>query len=248
MNDLEIINRNGKLYVDSRNVAEMIGKDHAMLMRDVRKYVEILTNAKLQALDFFVKSSYRDSKGENRPCYLLTRKGCDMVANKMTGEKGILFTAKYVTMFEAMEKQLAFSMLPDFTDPVVAARAWADAKESERKVILELEAAKPKLKYLDQILNSSGLLNVTQIAKAYGLTAQALNEILHNEKRQYKSNGTWVLCSKYQNSGYMVQKTIQRSNNKFIQYSYWTQRGRMKINDILVTKGYIAAGEATLFA
>lgn len=106
MNKLQLINENGKIYADSRQVAEMIGKDHAMLMRSIRNYEEILATAKLQAPDFFIKSSYLDNQGKLRPCYKLTRKGCDMVANKLTGEKGVLFTAEYVTRFEAMEKQL----------------------------------------------------------------------------------------------------------------------------------------------
>ena len=106
MNELQLINENGKIYVDSRQVAEMIGKDHAMLMRSIRNYEEILATAKLQAPDFFIKSSYLDNQGKLRPCYKLTRKGCDMVANKLTGEKGVLFTAEYVTRFEEMEKQL----------------------------------------------------------------------------------------------------------------------------------------------
>lgn len=106
MNKLQLINENGKIYVDSRQVAEMIGKDHAMLMRSIRNYEEILATAKLQAPDFFIKSSYLDNQGKLRPCYKLTRKGCDMVANKLTGEKGVLFTAEYVTRFEEMEKQL----------------------------------------------------------------------------------------------------------------------------------------------
>ena len=47
-------------------------------------------------------------EGNNKsyPYYLLTKKGCDMVANKMTGTKGVLFTAAYVTKFDEMEKQL----------------------------------------------------------------------------------------------------------------------------------------------
>lgn len=106
MNELQLINKCGVFYADSRQVAEMISKDHAMLMRDIRKYVNVLTNANLQALDFFVKATYTDSKGESRPCYLLSRKGCDMVANKMTGDKGILFTAEYVTRFDEMERTL----------------------------------------------------------------------------------------------------------------------------------------------
>lgn len=106
MNELQLINKNGVFYADSRQVAEMIGKRHTDLLRDINKYVNVLTNAKLRSLDFFVKTTYTDGKGEIRPCFLITRKGCDMVANKMTGDKGILFTAEYVSKFEEMEKQL----------------------------------------------------------------------------------------------------------------------------------------------
>lgn len=107
MNELQLINENGKIYVDSRQVAEMIGKRHADLMRSIDGYIEILgQNAKLRSDNFFVKSSYQAGTGKTYPCYKLTRKGCDMVANKLTGEKGVLFTAEYVTRFEEMEKQL----------------------------------------------------------------------------------------------------------------------------------------------
>ena len=74
-------------------VAEMVGKRHDHLLRDIQGYIKVLlTNPKLGALDFFIKDSYLDKKGEQRDCYLLTKKGCDMVANKLTGTKGILFT------------------------------------------------------------------------------------------------------------------------------------------------------------
>lgn len=53
-----------------------------------------------------MESIYKDSKGETRPCYMLTKKGCEMVANKMIGSKGVLFTAQYVTQFEEMENQI----------------------------------------------------------------------------------------------------------------------------------------------
>lgn len=106
--DLTIINQNGQLLADSREVAEMIDKDHSNLMRDIRGYVDILDDpdSKLKAANFFIQSNYMDTQNQSRPCYLLTRKGCDMVANKMTGEKGVLFTATYVTKFEEMEKSL----------------------------------------------------------------------------------------------------------------------------------------------
>lgn len=92
MNNLIVQNVNGKLYVDSREVAEMVGKRHDHLIRDIKKYCEILSqnemSPELGRANFFVPASYKDANNQDRPCYLLTRKGCDMVANKMTGDKG----------------------------------------------------------------------------------------------------------------------------------------------------------------
>lgn len=98
--------------IDSREVAEMVGRNHKEVLRDIRNYTDVLTSAKLRPLDFFIESMYKDGKGEERKCYLLTKKGCDMVANKMTGEKGIIFTAKYVTRFEEMESQIKRQVNP----------------------------------------------------------------------------------------------------------------------------------------
>ena len=92
--------------IDSREVAEMVEVTHASLLKKVRNYEEILTKSKLTSLDFFIPSEYKDTKGETRKCYLLTKKGCEMVANKLTGEKGVIFTAKYVNRFAEMEKQI----------------------------------------------------------------------------------------------------------------------------------------------
>lgn len=112
MSDLTIINHNGQLVTDSREVAEMIDKRHADLMRSINSYITILENAKMRYQDFFIPSTYK-TEGNNKTydCFLLTRKGCDMVANKLTGEKGVLFTATYVTKFEKMEQQLDTSQL-----------------------------------------------------------------------------------------------------------------------------------------
>lgn len=102
---LNVMNVNGKFLIDSREVAEVTDKKHKDLMRDIRNYSDILLSADLRSVDFFIESTYQDSTGRTLPCFLLTRKGCDMVANKMTGEKGVLFTAAYVTRFEEMEIQ-----------------------------------------------------------------------------------------------------------------------------------------------
>lgn len=104
---LKVIETNGQYLIDSRDVAEYIDKRHDHLLRDIKKYIDVIsTNPNLGALDFFVPSTYQDNKGQVRPHYLLTKKGCEMVANKMTGEKGVLFTAEYVTRFNEMDHHL----------------------------------------------------------------------------------------------------------------------------------------------
>ena len=104
--DNELINTSAIETIDSREVAEMVEVTHASLLKKVRNYEEILTKSKLTSLDFFIPSDYKDSKGEIRNCYLLTKKGCEMVANKLTGEKGVIFTAKYVNRFAEMEQKI----------------------------------------------------------------------------------------------------------------------------------------------
>ena len=105
--NFKLIHKDNVFYADSRQVAELVDKRHSDLCRDIAKYADIVsTNAELRSLDFFIESSYVDKKGETRKCYLLTKKGCDMVANKMTGEKGVLFTATYIDKFYEMEHRL----------------------------------------------------------------------------------------------------------------------------------------------
>lgn len=106
MNELTVLDYQGAKVISSREVAEMTGKEHKELMRSIRKYSGILTSANLRSLDYFIPSEYTDAKKEVRPCYLLTKIGCDMIGNKMTGTQGVLFTAAYVKQFEEMQQAL----------------------------------------------------------------------------------------------------------------------------------------------
>jgi Rha family phage regulatory protein len=106
MYDLTIIKQNGGAYVDSREIANAIGKRHDNLLRDITLYLEILeklADLNFEGCDFFVESSYFDPNRRLRLCYLVSKMGCEMIANKLTGERGILFTAAYVKKFNVME-------------------------------------------------------------------------------------------------------------------------------------------------
>lgn len=92
--------------IDSRDIAKMVGKSHAHLMRDIHDYINALEpNPKLDSAQFFIESSYIDPNNQERPCYLLTKQGCEFVANKLTGRKGTIFTATYVSLFNEYEAE-----------------------------------------------------------------------------------------------------------------------------------------------
>ena len=99
--------------IASYEVAEMMERRHSDVLRMLEgsekpKVVgiipTILTSVELRLLDYFIESTYVDKKGESRKCYECTKMGCELLANKMTGEKGILFTARYVSKFNKMEQ------------------------------------------------------------------------------------------------------------------------------------------------
>lgn len=89
--------------ITSMEVAEMVGKDHGKLLRDIRNYVAQLGEAKIGFTDFFEESTYTTEQNKVLPCFNVTKKGCEFIANKLTGVKGVAFTAKYINRFHDME-------------------------------------------------------------------------------------------------------------------------------------------------
>lgn len=102
MNELE------QKYIDSREVAEMVGKEHNKLLRDIRSYIEQLGESKIGHTDFFTESTYKTEQNKTMPCYLVTKKGCEFIAHKLTGIKGTEFTAKYINRFHEMEDKIQY--------------------------------------------------------------------------------------------------------------------------------------------
>jgi len=243
---LHILNINGQLLTDSRDVAEMIDKRHADLLRDIENYRRTLENAKLRSQEFFVESTYK-SDGNNKTylCYLLTRKGCDMVANKMTGEKGIIFTAAYVTKFEEMEKQLFNLNQPSYTidDPIQRAERWIIEQKEKQQLKLQnaqkeqiINELQPKATYYDLVLQNKSLLSVSKIAKDYGMSARTFNKLLHELGVQYRQGDCWLLYQRYADKGYTQSKTHTIDSEKSKMHTYWTQKGRLFIYELLKSR------------
>lgn len=90
----------------SLEVAQMVDKKHSDLLKDIRRYVGQLAEGNIPLSDFFAESSYTDSTGRTLPCYGITKKGCEFIAHKLTGQKGTEFTARYINRFHEMEHEL----------------------------------------------------------------------------------------------------------------------------------------------
>lgn len=100
-------------YVDSLRVAKLAEKEHFHIIRDIKNYIKALeVNPILDARNYFISSTYRDEQGKERPCYLVTKKGCELIGHKMTGVKGIQFTAHYIEAFHELEAQAQARQLP----------------------------------------------------------------------------------------------------------------------------------------
>jgi Rha family phage regulatory protein len=212
MNELTIMNFNGIETVDSRQVAEAVEKNHADLMRDIRKYCGYLNESKIALVDFFIESNYQDGKGETRPCYLLTRKGCEMVANKMTGQKGTVFTAMYVNAFHAMEqhimngktkptnpnteKRLAIQEMnakARIADRLLKAAKVIETRSETYGYILSVKAAEmltgeqlDMLPKLEQKMYYAG-----EIAEMFGVSAQKIGLLANKNGMKTKEYGEW---------------------------------------------------------
>ena len=98
--------------ISTLEVSKMLDRQHkeVMWMIDGNKNRNIVgirpileDSAELHLHDYFIETTYKNSQNKEYRCYECTKLGCDMLANKLTGEKGILFSAKYVKRFNEMQ-------------------------------------------------------------------------------------------------------------------------------------------------
>ena len=241
-------------FIDSREVAEMVGKQHNELLKDIRRYAEQLGEGKIPQSDFFTERTYVNSQNKKMPCYQVTKKGCEFIAHKLTGVKGTEFTAKYINRFHEMEDAIK-AHIPTGNElialAVVEAQKLLAQKEEEikqledsvqqmDKVITELT---PKADYADRILSSNDCMTVTQIAQDYGLSAVSFNRILSRAGIQRKVGEQWILYAEYQGKGYVQNKTYdyEKANGTTGTKlsTVWTQKGRLFLYNRLKEIGVV---------
>lgn len=135
---LPVLEYRGQLVADSRDVAELTGRKHWHILRTIDTFCKHLTHTKIGVSDYFIPSTYIDPTGREMPCYYLTEMGCDMVANKQTGEQGTVFTAHYVKAFHQMR-----SLLLERASPI-----WQDTRSLGKEIRrMETDAIKKFVEY-----------------------------------------------------------------------------------------------------
>ena len=198
---------NNKLQqtISSREVAEMMETRHDNLMSKIEKHTAILekvTDLKIKVSDLWQLSSYQDSTGRTLKEYQVTKKGCEFLAHKTTGEKGDLFTIRYMNKFEEMEKALKELNTPSYMleDPIERAKRWIVEYQEKEQLQLEnkrnqetiqkqsdaIQELSPKADYFDALVDRNLLTNIRDTAKELGIKKRDFTEWLIAKKFCYR--------------------------------------------------------------
>lgn len=127
-------------------------------------------------------------------------------------------------------------------------RRLLEQKNSEQAKLITSQAdtisvLEPKASYCDMVLRAKNPITVTQIAKDYGMSAVSFNKLLKDLKIQYRSGDCWVLYQKYADNGYTKSSTFSLDNQSSVIHTYWTQKGRLFLYDVLKKNGTLPTVE-----
>lgn len=238
---------NGEPVTTSKLVAEKFGKRNADILRAI-KNLECSDEFKERNFALMVKTNDLPQGGKtDEYITYITRDGFTFLVMGFTGKDAAKFKEDYIRAFNEMEQTIKNNSLPDFNNPVEAARAWADECEQKQQLEVQtklqqkqLQIAAPKVDYYENVLESKSTYTTTQIAKELGMSATELNNRLHHLKVQYKQRKTWLLYAKYQDKGYTDTYThwyqSQNGDNISNMQTMWTEKGRRFIHKIIKIK------------
>ena len=128
----------------SIEVAEMVGKDHKNILRDIRGYMDELGQLKVEQSKFFTNGSYLSEQNKSLPCYMVTRLGCEFIGHKLIGIKGTDFTARYIIKFHEMEDQFSEMIPKTYKDALL--QLIRNIEENDH-LQLEVSTMKPKAEF-----------------------------------------------------------------------------------------------------
>lgn len=201
-----------KETMTSLEIAEVTGKQHAHIMRDIRKLLEQGVSE-----SNFGLTSYRQAQpnggSKDVPMYQLTKKGCLILASGYDA----LLREKIINRWEELENQVRKSeiVMPNFSNPAEAARAWAD--QYERNLALEAnnkelkeenQTLAPKGEYFDDLVARNLLTNFTKVAHQLNIKRKTFIEWLIRDKFIYRDQkNKLVPYAKYAHTYFHINDT-----------------------------------------
>lgn len=235
MNDLVILHER-QAVTTSLKVAEVFDKQHKHVLDSIENLVAQNSAAK----SFFSADSY-ENRGKQYPMYYMNRDGFTLLAMGFTGSKAMEFKLAYIQAFNQMEQEVRLGVPQTLPEALRLAADLADERDKERngRLIAEQQVGElqPKASYYDKVLANPSLVTISVIAKDYGMSARAMNKLLHDLKVQYKQGSTWLLYSKYQTTGWTHSDTtmVKRHDGteKAVLNTKWTQKGRLGLYELL---------------
>ena len=198
MNELQIVSYEGVEVVDSRDIAKMVDRDHKELLKSIRLYTQYLREGEVPPSAFFVESTYIDLQNKEQPNFLITKKGCDLIANKMIGKKGVLFTAAYVQAFERMREAVQ--------NPTPTPLTPAQLIAAQAKVLVDMEQR------MDQMQNQTRALEAKVETAIKVFSRPDKDHWKEDMDRAIKEVCDWEGASIIKLKGQMYAELEQKSN------------------------------------
>ncbi|WP_064610343.1 phage antirepressor KilAC domain-containing protein [Streptobacillus moniliformis] len=236
---LELLEKINQFREQVEGKAELLHKDLLKIVRD--EFEEEINERKISPV------KYKDKKGEERPMFILTFSQAKQVLVRES-KKVRKMVIEYIEKLEnALKNQ--YQVPNNFREALQLA-----LKQQEEIEVLtltnkvqeqQIQELQPKATYYDLILQCKDLYSISSIAEDYGKTAQWLNTFLVDKKVQYKhsKNSPYLLYREYKALGYTSTKTINYSDNRGEQHgrihTYWTQKGRLFLYDLLKQEGIL---------
>lgn len=184
--------------------------------------------------------------GQNREAWFLTENGLYEVLMQSRKPLAKKFKKKVKEILKSIRKHGLYAIDDLLENPDMAIAALQKLKE-ERQLRLQaqeevaqknqiIQELQPKATYYDLVLQNKSLVAISVIAKDYGMSAKKMNKILHELKIQFKQGNTWLLYQKYAGKGYTQSKTHTIDADYSKMHTYWTQKGRLFLYDLLKNK------------
>ena len=226
--DLKVKEVNGVVYLDAEQAALGLGisfvaksGNEVVRWERVRKY---LNSPEVEKGSFITEAQF----------YKLAFKANSKAAERFTNwvAEEVLPTIRKHGAYLTPEKIEEVLLNPE----TIIKLATQIKTEREGRLIAEQRVAEltPKADYTDEILKHTGLIPVSIIAKDYGMSPQAFNQLLHKLGIQYKQGRTWLLYAKYQNRGWTQSTTHPINDGKGVaMHTKWTQKGRWELYQLL---------------